>query len=283
MTAAPFITVQPGPRNAYTDKDSGLRFYRWQGRDLPSVTSVRRMAGLPFGLHNWTIGQVISAAVAGAGDIARRLEDCRDDPQEVDRVSAVIKTELRTAGTAERDKAAALGTAVHDAIAAGADLDALPEAQRLRARQFKAWLAASGAEVVASEFQVFNLTEGYAGSVDALVKLRDGSVWLVDYKTGKGIYSDHALQVIAYVQAELVGADDVIDEPTTELLARVSGIALLHLTDSQWEFVQVRYDDETWQAFRGLLRFATWSHTHSNAASFTQARRVGAASEGAAA
>ena len=43
----PFITVAPGPRNAHTDPESGLRFYRWQSRDLPSATSVRRMAGLP--------------------------------------------------------------------------------------------------------------------------------------------------------------------------------------------------------------------------------------------
>lgn len=266
-----FITVQVGPRNAYTDKDSGLRFYRWQGRDLPSVTSVRRMAGLPFGLHHWTVSQVITAAMEAAGGIAERLGS--GDPA----MEQVIRSELRSAATAERDRAADLGTAVHDAIAAGRDLEDMPEELRPRARQFKAWLALSGAQLLASEFQVFNLTEGYAGTVDALVRLRDGRVFVVDYKTGKGLYSDHALQVVAYAQAELVGADDRIDDTLTELLGQVSGLALLHLTDDQWEFVQVRYDQETWDAFRGLLRFATWSHTHSNAASFTQARREGAA------
>ena len=36
------IVVSPGPRNARTDPETGLRTYRWQGRDLPSVTSLRR-------------------------------------------------------------------------------------------------------------------------------------------------------------------------------------------------------------------------------------------------
>jgi len=264
------LTVTVGPRNAYTDPESGLRFYRWQGRDLPSVTSVRRMAGLPFGLHHWTVGQVIDAAVRGAGDHARRLIE--DDGAE-----QVIRHELRAAGTAERDRAAALGTAVHDAISTGADLDSLPEDQRLRARQFQAWLAASGAEVLASEFQVFNLTEGYAGTVDALVRLRDGRIWLVDYKTSKGLYSDHALQVIAYAHAEFAGENDEVNVPLSELLGMAWGLALLHLTETGWEFVQVRYDEETWNAFRGLLKFAMWSHCHQNAASFTVARREGQA------
>jgi len=42
--------VEIGPRNARTDQ-SGLRFYTWQGVEYPSVTTIRRMAGLSFPLH----------------------------------------------------------------------------------------------------------------------------------------------------------------------------------------------------------------------------------------
>lgn len=268
----PFLTVQAGPRNAYTDPDSGLRFYHWQGRDLPSVTSVRRMAGLPFGLHNWTVNQVIDAAMLRVDEIGRRLHAADADAQ-----SAVVRTELRAAGTAERDRAAQLGTAVHDAVARGARLEDLLPELRPRVRQARSWLATSGAEIVGSEFQVFNLTEGYAGTVDALVRFPNGQLWLVDYKTGKGIYSDHALQVVAYVQAELVGSDDVVDEELSSLLGQVTGTAVLHLADDQWAFHVVRYDQETWDAFRGLLRFAMWTHTHSRPADFVTASREGAA------
>lgn len=269
------IVVQAGPRNAYTDKDSGLRFYQWQGRSLPSVTSVRRMAGLPFGLHNWTVNQVINAALESAGAIIA----AGTDPVSL----GVLRTELRTAATAERDRAAALGTAVHDAIATNRDISTLPADQQPRARQFQAWLAVSGAELLASEFQVFNLTIGYAGTVDALVRLRDGSIWIVDYKTGKGLYSDHALQLVGYAQAEFVGSDDVVDDNLSGLFGQASRLGLLHLSDDSWEFAQVRYDDETWTAFQGLVRFATWAHVHSTLGSFIVGSRSGSASGQAAA
>lgn len=267
------LTITPGPRNAHTDPESGLRFYRWQGRDLPSVTSVRRMAGLPFGLHWWTVNQVVDHALRTAEANADRLRMSADR----DAVLAVIRHELRGSATAERDAAAALGTAVHDAAAQGREVDDVADELRPRLRQYRAWLASSGAEVLAAEFQVWNLAVGYAGTVDLLCRLRDGSVWIVDLKTGKGVYADHALQVTAYSRAEFVGADDAVDEDLTALLHEVSGIAVLHLSDTGWEFHRVSYDEETWRAFRGLVAFAVWSHVHPTVDTFTTGSRKGEA------
>lgn len=264
------LVVTVGPRNAHTDPDTGLRFYRWQGRDLPSVTSARRMAGLPFGLHNWVVNQTINAALDNAPSIAARLR--AGDAGTVQ----VIRHELRVAGTAERDRAAALGTAVHDAAAEGRSLATVAPEVAPRLRQYLDWLRVSGAEIVGSEFQVFNLTVGYAGTVDVLVRFPNGSLWIVDLKTGKGIYSDHALQVVAYGRAEIVGADDVVDPELTALLEQVAGTAVLHLSDKGWEFHVIRFDEDTWRAFRGLLAFATWSHGHPGVATFTTAMREGA-------
>lgn len=269
----PFVTIEPGPRNAFTDPDTGLRFYRWQGRDLPSVTSSRRMAGLPFGLHNWTLNQVINHALDNLPELSRRLGS--GDPG----VLQVLRHELRGAATAERDKAAKLGTAVHDAAASGLALTQVPAEVAPRLRQYMAWLRASGAEVIGSEFQVFNLTVGYAGSVDLLVRFPNGQVWLVDLKTGRGIYSDHSLQVVAYAGAEFVGADDIVDEDLTRLLQQVRGVAVLHLSDAGWSFHAIRWDSETWRAFCGLLEFATWSHTHPDLGTFVTGSREGRDSE----
>ena len=68
------------------------------------------------------------------------------------------------------------------------------------------------------------------------MRFADGSLWIVDYKTGKGIYAEHALQLMAYTMADVVGADDVVDEGLTELLHQVTGMAVLHLSDAAWEF-----------------------------------------------
>src|SRR3954471_18388044 len=106
---APTITVSSGPRNARTDPATGLRMYRWQGRELPSFTSIRRMAGMPHGLHQWSLNQVISHAIDHWPQLTERLAS-GDGAQ-----LKLVRHELRTASTAERDRAADLGTAVHDA------------------------------------------------------------------------------------------------------------------------------------------------------------------------
>lgn len=263
------LTVTVGPRNAYTDPASGLRFYRWQGRDLPSVTSIRRMAGIPHGLHQWAIGKVIDRVLDDFGKIRTLVES--GDPGNV----KVVRTHLRAGATAERDLAAALGTAVHDAAATGRSLSEVTPEVAPRLRQYLDWLEVSGAEILASEFQCWNLTVGYAGTADLLVRLRDGSVWLVDIKTGKGVYADHASQCVAYARAEFVGADDEIDAELTALLREVTGTAVLHLSDKGWEFVKLVDDDAVWNAFRGLLLFATWTAQHPSAESITLAIRSG--------
>ncbi len=72
MTEPLVITIQSGPRNARTD-ESGLRFYTWQGRELPSVTTVRRMAGVPHRLHQWAISQVVKRATANVWTLVKML------------------------------------------------------------------------------------------------------------------------------------------------------------------------------------------------------------------
>lgn len=262
------LTVTVGPRNAYTDPESGLRFYRWQDRDLPSVTSIRRMAGIPHGLHQWSLTKVIDRVLDDFPKIRTLIES--GDSGNV----KVVRTHLRAGATAERDAAAALGTAVHDAAATGKTLAEVPSAVAPRLRQYLDWMDVSGAEILASEFQCWNLSEGYAGTADLLVRLRDGRVWLVDLKTGKGVYGDHALQLVAYLRAEFVGQDDQVDEEATAVLRQAVGTAVLHLSDTGWEFRALRSDIPVWQAFQGLLRFAVWTAQHATPDSFTTASRT---------
>lgn len=276
---AAFVTVGQGPRNAWTDPETGLRFYRWQGRELPSVTTIRRLAGVPHRLHQWALNQVIDRAVSRVWTLVKMLTRKRRPRERVlekNRVEEASKW-LRVAATEERDASAALGTAVHDAAALGLDPATVPDEIRPRLLQFRAWLASARPDILGTEFQCFNLTVGYAGTADLLVRFANGEVWLVDLKTGKGVFSEHALQLIAYRQAEFVGTDDVVDDRLTELLHQVSGMAVLHLADDHWEFRSMRVDDETWRAFRGLLAFATWMHVHDSAESVTVATRRGKA------
>ncbi len=258
-----------GPRNARTDPQSGLRFYSWQGRQLPSVTTIRRMAGLPFGLHNWVINQVVDRAMSGVASDYARLSSGDAG------MAAVIRHELREAATAERDRAASKGTAIHEAAAAGLALTDVGPDVAPHLEQYYAWLAASKVEIVAAECQVFNLTVGYAGSIDILGRFPDGSVWVIDIKTGKSIVAEHLLQLQPYAKAEFVGNDDVVDEEATEYLNAATGVALLHLDAGGWEFISLAADEESWRAFRGLYAFGMWMQGHKDIESITVAKKAG--------
>jgi hypothetical protein len=284
---SPTVAVQSGPRNARTDPESGLRYYRWLDEEYPSVTSIRRMAGLPFGLHNWAIGEVANHAVDNVFLHADRLKrayeygtaDTTTDEQDarVTAEMALIKSELRRAATAKRDMAAELGTAVHDAAASDLAPEDVREDLRPRLSQYLDWARVASPAIIGTEFQVWNLSVGYAGTVDLLCQLSDGSVWLVDLKTGGGVYADHVIQIAAYAHAEFVGEDNVRDEWLTDWLRQISGTAVLHLADDGWEFIALPRDDGAWHAFRGLLEFARWSRDHAAVETFTLARKAGAA------
>jgi hypothetical protein len=269
--APPLITVgETGPRNASTDAN-GLRYYTWQGKRYPSVTTIRRLAGIPHGLHQWALNQVINRVLDEAPSIAGRLSS--GDPAAV----ALTRQYLRTAATEERDKAARKGTAVHEAAASGKALTDVGPDIAPHLRQYLDWQERSGVEVIASEFQVWNPTVGYAGTCDLLGRFPDGSTWVIDLKTGKGVYGEHALQLMAYLMAEFVGADDVIDETLSAALGLAKGIAVLHLGADSWEFHSLRADPDTWAAYRGLLKFGVWMASHPGIADVSLGSRKGAA------
>lgn len=269
------ITVTPGPANATTDARTGLRSYLWQGRSYPSVTSIRRMAGVPHGLVAWQLNQVIKRVTTDTdtlNEMLTRERKPRERALESNRVAEVSKW-LRAAATEERDRSAKLGTAVHDAAAAGKRPEDVDEEIQPRLRQYIDWLEVSGAEVLGSEFQCWSPSIGYAGTADLLVRFPRGDIHLVDLKTGSGIYAEYALQVMAYAMADFVGTNDVIDQELTDHLHAHSGLAVLHLADDGWEYVVIKRDEATWEAFRGLLTFAVWMAQHPDGDSITQARR----------
>lgn len=277
MTTNDTITIASPPDSRIR---SGLRSYAWQGRDLPSVTSVQRMAGIPHQLHQWAVSQVVARAtseVSTLNAMLNRERRPRERALESNRLDEASRW-LRGAATEERDRSAAIGSAVHDAIANGLSPDDIPDelntikdgipvtvdgvTVRARVEQFLDWRRVSGATVLAQEFQVFNLTAGYAGSADMIVGFPSGRVALVDLKTGSGVFSEHAIQVRAYMEGEFVGLAGEVDEATTAILRSVTDLGILHLAEDHWEYLALRDDPESGEAFRGLLRFAMWMAAH---------------------
>jgi hypothetical protein len=249
----PTFKVAVGPRNARTDPETGLRFYTWQGEEYPSVTSIRNLAGMPIMLANWRTNKVIEKAITDHATLARMISDGTD--------IKAIASWLRAAPNKERDAAADLGTRVHDAAQQGLTLDKVPADVAPFLRWYLEWVSDSKIDIKLTERQVWNESIGYAGTFDLLGEMK-GQYWLIDLKTGKGTYPDHALQLEAYARAEFIGEDDVIDQPATDMLQQVSGRAILHLRPDGYSFKIVPAREDSWIAFCGLLSFARWQYSN---------------------
>jgi hypothetical protein len=271
------IKLTSGPKNASTDAATGLRYYEWQGRKLPSTTTLRRMAGLPFMLHQWTVSKVIERAVQEFPLMQTMMERPKRARERVrdKNVAKEVSRWLRSAATEERDAAAELGTLVHDLAVARTPLAQVDPDARPFLAQFYDWLRVSGVNVIATEQQVWNLTVGYAGTFDLLCEWPDGTIDVIDLKTGRGTYTDHALQLVSYALAEFVGSDNVVDVPLTKALHAASAMSLLHLSETEWKYQRIPATPELFTAFRGLCTFATWSAAHMDLASVLDYEAVG--------
>jgi hypothetical protein len=111
-------------------------------------------------------------------------------------------------GNAEADRIAReatdLGTRVHAVCAAalgGPPCDDTDPALAPYVAAVQAWVATEVAEVVACERVLVSRQQGYAGTCDLLVRLRDGALALADFKTSKQLDPGYALQLAAYRRA----------------------------------------------------------------------------------
>lgn len=131
-----------------------------------------------------------------------------------------------------RDEAASIGSVVHFYAQNHLDIGTIENAEgfadlsegdqekaRAGAAAFDKWYAALGAKSVASEFLVYSRKEGFTGRSDDLVELGNKELWLLDYKSSKGVYTSQVYQVTSYFKAR---EEEYPDQ-------RIAGARLVHL------------------------------------------------------
>lgn len=109
-----------------------------------------------------------------------------------------------------RDKAAELGTIVHEMveeyIRGGNPREVIPEAITLEDQAqitsafeaFEEWFESNKFEIVEQEMQLVSEVHKYGGTPDAIAIDAKGRLVLLDWKTSDGVYSDHLVQLGAY-------------------------------------------------------------------------------------
>jgi hypothetical protein len=164
---------------------------------------------------------------------------------------------LKRSPYAKRDSAANLGTEVHkwaESIILGAPKPVVPPEQRPFVSAFERFLADHRPEYLASEAPVFNRGEWYAGTLDAIVAIA-GRRYVLDYKTGNGVYADAFVQLAAYRHADFLGLPDGTEHP----MEPVDGCLVLHLRPTGYRLLQCAIDPEqAWDAFKAARRVWLW-------------------------
>lgn len=256
---------QPDLRTKRKSGDGGSSVYTHPhtGAQVPSVTSISGLIDKSGFLIPW------SAKLAGqyAYHNAEVLAGI-DEPE----VAAAFVAE---GARLMRDKGKDLGSRVHNAIEAlcvGAQVDIEDDLVH-HVTGWQEWLTNYGVKrILLTEFTVWSHQYSYAGTGDALVEFGDGSWVLVDYKTGKDVHPDAAMQLIA-----LVNADVIITTHGEAPMPKVHKAGVLHLpapvmtpggrvsVRGKWSYRDIPLEgeaaDQTWRTFLALRQAYEWEHT----------------------
>lgn len=248
------------------------RVYTIDGQSLWSVTTILSN-GLPKpALAAWQARTVAEYAVANHQTIAAMVEAVRlrrlDDGTtfvvtDPDAIAGAIEW-LKGSPWRESERKMNLGSAVHAEAEAYVLGIPRPDPAALVARyvqSFRHFLDDFRPTFEMTEATVYNVRESYAGTLDAIVEI-GGRRLLVDYKTGKDIYPDVALQLAAYGHAEKV----LLDDGTSVDMLPVDGAAALHIReyddsrpgDRGYSLIPVRIDEPVWDAFRFVREVMRW-------------------------
>lgn len=242
-----------------TIKRGGSRFYiePTTAEKVPGVTSVVSMLPKSF-LVYWAARLTAETAVDNLPAVAALAERDHDGAVDFLRNAHSRYTRLR----------ARVGSDAHDLferLLRGELVGRVhPDLEPYRAG-FVQFLDQVAPELVHAEDAVWSDEHHYAGSFDAILRVRlgddgkpdpDGTpvLLLVDWKTSRATYPDVALQLAAYAHADRIVKPDGTSVPMPE----VDGAAVLHITPDGWELVPVRIDDDVFAVFLTLRKVFEW-------------------------
>lgn len=218
--------------------------YALNGERAPGVTSVLGAAVAKPGLLGWYAQQ--------GAMWARDHEDLASMDEET------FMAQARKAPDLRRDAKARTGTTLHEyAALLGSGQEVEPDSELAgRVELIADFLNRYRVKVLASEAVVFHEDLGYAGTLDVIADLWvDGGWqrWLLDYKTGSGIYAEVVMQLAAYryaSHAQVAG----IDRP----MAQVQRCGVVHVQSNDWQLVPVNAGPEAFAGFRNALALYRW-------------------------
>lgn len=229
--------------DAVNDVDAAVA----EGLLVPSVTNVIDVMNKPY-LQTWYAKMAAQEAVevskSHPGLMAQRPWKAVDY--------------LKNAATRHTDAAASRGDLVHNIVEALSlgENPAVPDEVRGYIDGWHQFVKDFSPTFVRAEATCFGFVEGhagelgYAGTADFIANI-NGLTVIGDYKTGRSIHTEAALQLSALAHARFI-----TDDEQTELSAMpdIHGGVVLHLTENGYVLYPVDIFGEPWETFSHLRR-----------------------------
>jgi len=222
--------------------------YSWNGGPLyPSVTTILQIKDKPA-LVGWAKRETAACAVRNL-DVLERMVRSGGAQAAVDWLKRIPDY--------ARDASADLGSAVHAAAEAIARGESTPVADDVRpfiAAYRRDFLDVFQPRFLALEAMVCSPRYEYGGTADAFAEI-DGEIWLLDYKTGAGVYADTALQLAGLARAQFIGYPG---DPTRYPVPFATRFGVVHIRPEGARLLPVVVDRATVAAFLDARRLFGW-------------------------
>ena len=222
--------------------------YSWNGGPLyPSVTTILGIKDKPA-LVGWAKRETAACAVRNLDVLERMVRS--GGPQ-------AATDWLKRIPDYARDASADLGSAVHAAAEGIARGQATPVAEDVGpfvAAYRRDFLDVFHPRFIAVEAMVCSERYEYGGTADAFAEI-DGEVWLLDYKTGAGVYPDTALQLGGLARAQFIGYPG---DPTQYPVPFATRFGVVHIRPDGARLLPVVVNRETVAAFLDARRLFGW-------------------------
>ena len=214
---------------------------------LPSVTTVLKVIDKSGPLVGWAKREVAGCAIRNLDTLVQMRQTGGD---------AAAVNWLKGIPDHQRDAAADIGSRVHllvERLARGDEPDPAPEEAPF-VDAYRQFLAAFQPRFLAVEEMVCSLRHRYAGTADAIAVI-EGETWMLDVKTGTGLYPETSLQLASYASAEFIGRPG---SPRRFRLPRVTRYGVIHVRPEGARLVEYRVDRHTFAAFLDARRLFGW-------------------------
>lgn len=213
-------------------------YYKIDGKRAVGVTTA--LNGIPKqALVPWAARRVAEFAVDNYDLFGRMLNAAGRGP--------TVKF-LTDIPPQERDDAADRGTEVHwliDPYIKGEPVE-VPDDVLPYVRGYAQYVNDFDPRPIHTELVVASYQHSYMGTLDSLEEIPGyGGVCLVDWKTSRGIYGSHALQVAGYRYADVFLDANGIEQP----MPHVDKTYILHIKPDDYDLVPVQADETAFAKF----------------------------------